>query len=117
MEEFSREELTHKLKEAEDRAAYYRRIIEYAPDGIYITDGDANAVLINPAFERISGLERDKLIGKNHRELEKKRIIPSLSAASMACGGKDPAEKHVTPICSLLSLLRRKICRRMDFPV
>lgn len=75
MEEFSREELTHKLKEAEDRAAYYRRIIEYAPDGIYITDGDANAVLINPAFERISGLERDKLIGKNHRELEKKRII------------------------------------------
>ena len=23
----------------------------------------------------------------------------------VACGGKDPAEKHVTPMCSLLSLL------------
>ncbi|MBQ3393128.1 MAG: sigma 54-interacting transcriptional regulator [Lachnospiraceae bacterium] len=76
-------------EEAENRVAYYRQIIESAPDGIYITDGDANAVLINPAFERISGLDRDKLLGRNHRELEKKKIIRE-SCALKAIDRKEP---------------------------
>ena len=35
-------------------------------------------------------------------------IILSLSAAFITCGGKDPAGKHMTPMCSLLLLLSRK---------
>lgn len=53
----------------------FSQIIENTPDGIYITDGDANAVLINKAFETISGLDRSELLFKNHRELEKQGII------------------------------------------
>ncbi len=51
------------------------QIIENAPDGIYITDGEANAVLINQAFERISGLDRNKLLGKNQRDLVRDGLI------------------------------------------
>lgn len=36
-------------------------------------------------------------------------IMPSLSAAFITCGGKDPAGKHMTPMCSLLLLLSRRI--------
>ena len=54
---------------------YFSSIIENAPDGIYITDGDANAVLINKAFETISGLKRKDLLYRNHRDLEKQGII------------------------------------------
>ncbi|MBQ2752657.1 MAG: sigma 54-interacting transcriptional regulator [Firmicutes bacterium] len=50
-------------------------IIDNTPDGIYINDGDANAILINKAFEKISGLDRNQLLGTNHRDLVKNGII------------------------------------------
>lgn len=55
-------------------------IIENVPDGIYITDGDANATRINPAFERISGLKREDMLGVNHRKLEKEKVVSRSSA-------------------------------------
>ena len=66
------------VKEEKDLALYcdvLEQIIENAPDGIYINDGQANAVLINKAFERISGLKREELIGRNHADLIKDGII------------------------------------------
>ena len=62
------------LRELEETRELCRKldvIIEYTPDGIYVTDGDANAIRINPAFERISGLDRNTMLGVNHRELER----------------------------------------------
>ncbi len=50
-------------------------LIESSYDGLYITDGKANTVMINRAYERITGLKRKDLIGKNMRELVKKGIF------------------------------------------
>lgn len=44
-------------------------IIEHAYDGLYITDGDANTIMINKAYERITGIKREEVLGKNMREL------------------------------------------------
>jgi len=44
-------------------------IIENAYDGLYITDGDANTLMINKAYERITGIKRQEVLGKNMREL------------------------------------------------
>jgi PAS domain S-box-containing protein len=44
-------------------------IIENAYDGLYITDGDANTIMINKAYERITGIKRGEVLGKNMREL------------------------------------------------
>lgn len=68
------------LQKSLDRISILDEIIESSMDGIYITDGDANAIRINEAFERISGLERKNLLGKNNRDLEKKGIIAKSSA-------------------------------------
>jgi PAS domain S-box-containing protein len=49
--------------------------IESSYDGLYITDGHANTLRVNKAYERISGLKRDDLVGRNMKELVEKGFI------------------------------------------
>jgi PAS domain S-box-containing protein len=61
-----------------DKSLTYEEIdalIESSYDGLYITDGNANTIKINRAYERITGLKREKLLGKNMRELVEKGIF------------------------------------------
>jgi PAS domain S-box-containing protein len=44
-------------------------IIESSFDGIYVTDGNARTIRVNNAYERITGLKRDEVIGKTMEEL------------------------------------------------
>ncbi len=44
-------------------------IFESSQDGLYVTDGDAKTLRVNSAYERITGLSRDNLIGKNMKDL------------------------------------------------
>lgn len=50
-------------------------IIESSYDGIYITDGQANTIMVNKAYERIAGIKVEELIGRNMRELVKEGYI------------------------------------------
>lgn len=50
-------------------------IIETSYDGIYITDGDANTILINNSYERITGLKKEQVIGFNMADLVKRGVI------------------------------------------
>ncbi|AJG98996.1 transcriptional regulator [Clostridium beijerinckii] len=50
-------------------------IIECSYDGIYITDGEANTIKINNAYESITGLKRAEVLGRNMKELEKEGVI------------------------------------------
>lgn len=50
-------------------------IIQTSYDGIYITDGQANTILINNSYERITGLKREQVVGYNMKELVEKKII------------------------------------------
>ena len=45
-------------------------IIENMFDGIYITDGEANTLRANKAYEVITGISRADVIGRNMKELE-----------------------------------------------
>lgn len=44
-------------------------IFESSFDGLYITDGRADTIRINKAYERITGLKKKDLIGRNMRDL------------------------------------------------
>jgi len=44
-------------------------IIESSYDGIYVTDGQANTIMVNSAYEIMTGIKRHEVIGRNMRDL------------------------------------------------
>ncbi|MDR5658443.1 sigma 54-interacting transcriptional regulator [Serpentinicella sp. ANB-PHB4] len=44
-------------------------ILESSYDGIYITDGQGYTLKLNKAYERISGIKREEILGRNMKEL------------------------------------------------
>ena len=43
--------------------------LKYSSDGILIADGDANVIYANQAYENITGLKKDEMIGYNLKDL------------------------------------------------
>lgn len=50
-------------------------VFESSYDGLYITDGKANTIRVNNAYERITGLSAQSLIGRNMRDLVKEKVF------------------------------------------
>lgn len=69
------ENVLKELKLNKELSKRLDRIIEYSYDGIYITDGNANTLRINKGYERITGLKRESMLGRNMRELVREGYI------------------------------------------
>ncbi len=52
-----------------------KSILDCIDDGIYVTDGQANTIMVNKASEEQGSLKLDELIGRNMRDLEKEGYI------------------------------------------
>lgn len=63
------EELANDIFKLEEHAHEIEAIIESSYDGIYVTDGEANTIRINSAYEKITGIEAAELIGRNMNDL------------------------------------------------
>jgi PAS domain S-box-containing protein len=63
------EQISERLSKYKKRATEVESIIESSYDGIYVTDGDANTIQVNSAYEKISGIRKDEVIGRNMQEL------------------------------------------------
>ena len=50
-------------------------IIESSYDGIYVTDGEANTIMVNSAYENMTGIKREEVIGRNMRDLVREGFI------------------------------------------
>lgn len=50
-------------------------VIEHSFDGIYITNGAADTIMVNHSYEQITGLKKEQVLGKNMKELEQSEII------------------------------------------
>jgi PAS domain S-box-containing protein len=50
-------------------------IFETSHDGLYITDGDAVTIRVNSAYEHITGLKRESLLGRSMDELVKEKVF------------------------------------------
>ena len=61
---------------------------ECSYDGIYITDGKGNTLRINKSYERITGLKRENLIGKNMKTLVNEGYISESGSLSSLLSGK-----------------------------
>lgn len=73
-----REPGTHKatmfrnLKEAHD---WLNAIVDNSYDGIFITDGNAITVRVNRAYEAISGLRAEEVVGRSMQDIVRSRLI------------------------------------------
>lgn len=50
-------------------------VFESSYDGLYVTDGKANTIRVNTAYERITGLSRRDLVGRNMRDLVQEKVF------------------------------------------
>ena len=64
-------------------------IIEQSFDGIFITDGNATVIKINHAYETITGLSKEDLLGRNMEDLVNEKII-SQSGSLIVKESKQP---------------------------
>jgi PAS domain S-box-containing protein len=69
------ETITSELQSFQRLNSELEAIIESSYDGLYITDGIANTIRVNHSYERITGLKRQQLIGRNMNDLVRERIF------------------------------------------
>jgi len=50
-------------------------VFESSFDGLFVVDGKGDTVRLNSAYERISGLRREDIVGRNVKELVRDKII------------------------------------------
>ncbi|WCK55705.1 sigma 54-interacting transcriptional regulator [Aneurinibacillus sp. Ricciae_BoGa-3] len=53
----------------------FTSIFESSYDGIYVADANGNGVMVNEAYTRITGMQKEELIGKNLKDLVREGII------------------------------------------
>ncbi len=63
------EAIVSELESYKELSRELEAIFESSYDGLYITDGRADTIRVNSAYERITGLKRGDLIGRNMRDL------------------------------------------------
>lgn len=63
-------------------------ILNSSYDGIYITDGEANTIMVNKAYERITGIKIEELIGRNMNDLVKEGYISKSATLLVLRDGK-----------------------------
>ncbi len=63
------ESLTKELMHTKLISAELEAIIESSYDGIYVTDGQARTILVNKAYERITGIKIEDVVGRTMNEL------------------------------------------------
>ncbi|MEN6328340.1 MAG: sigma 54-interacting transcriptional regulator [Syntrophomonas sp.] len=69
-------ELERKLKHMEGlREKELDAIFDSSYDGLYITDGEANTIRLNKAFERVLGVKSEECIGRNMEDLVREGIF------------------------------------------
>ncbi len=58
-----------KLRATHTLAREMRAVIDSSFDGIFITDGEGTTILVNRAYERITGIRASEVLGRNMRDL------------------------------------------------
>ena len=57
-------------RRAEEKLHLFASVFTHAREGIVITDAECNIIEVNDAFSRISGYDREELLGRNPRMLQ-----------------------------------------------
>jgi len=101
---FTNEDIINLNQNYMDLSNYYAQIIENSIDGFFITDGEANVIMVNNAYEELSGIKREEILGMNMSKFEELKFI-SESATLLVLSKK----KRITIEQNLLRTGRKVI--------
>ncbi|QSX05241.1 sigma 54-interacting transcriptional regulator [Sedimentibacter sp. zth1] len=76
-------QLEEQIKYLTKQQYIYNEMLNKVEDGIYITDKIGTTLFVNDAFLALSGLSRDKIIGKTVYSLKNKSILPNSCCAKV----------------------------------
>ncbi len=62
-------ELTMELDRSKHVVEELEGILEGSFDGVLVTDGEGNVIMVNKSYERITSITKEELLGKNMKEL------------------------------------------------
>ena len=69
MENEKKEIIEQELERTKHILAELQEIIESSFDGILVTDGEGNVLLVNQSYVRNTNIQKEQLLGRNIREL------------------------------------------------
>ena len=69
-EQYDREELFRKFACLHKLNDSLQVLIEDLPDTFFVTDGDGTILMVNKAYEKLSGTKREEIIGRNMRDYQ-----------------------------------------------
>ncbi|MBQ0079907.1 MAG: sigma 54-interacting transcriptional regulator [Eubacterium sp.] len=87
--------LSERQRQNQVDETFLQKIFENTYDGIFITDRFGRAVLVNKAYERMSGLTRQELIGENIKKMVEQGKL-STSITEEVVSSKDAVTRNQT---------------------
>jgi PAS domain S-box-containing protein len=70
-----RDEVLRRMRAGEELAREQDAIIDSMSDGLWVCDGDANVLRINPASARLNDVEASQVVGRNMRDLVEEKVF------------------------------------------
>lgn len=89
-------DLEVELSSCHKKIEEFRAILESSFDGILITDGEGKALMINKAYERLTGIKEEEIVGRNMRELLNPIYMPISVALLVLDEKKSVTIPHIT---------------------
>ena len=71
-------------------------ILDTLSDGVYLTDKEGTTLKVNTVYERLTGLGRDHLLGRNVRELEGQGVFNNVLNPEIVSTGKPVTRVQTT---------------------
>ncbi|AGL00083.1 sigma 54-interacting transcriptional regulator [Desulfoscipio gibsoniae] len=69
------EKVSNQLETVQELAAELNGIFDHSYDGIYVTDGKGKTLRVNKAYQRITGLSLEQLVGENMKDIVNQGLI------------------------------------------
>lgn len=82
------ESMSRRLPSLTSLARELDAIIDSSSDGLFVCDGQANVIRMNPASEKIHNLRSDKIVGRNMQQLIEDGFIDRSAALETSRSGK-----------------------------
>lgn len=83
MDEFSREALVEEILRLNKICQQLNTILEFSVNPIFVTNGEGEVIKVNAAYEKLSGVDRSKLLGQNVKNLEGTVVSKSSTLVSI----------------------------------